>query len=492
MTYILSIDQGTTSSRAIVFNLEGQKQGVHQEAFEQHFPRDGWVEHDPKDIWDTVRRCCEGLLKDLNLSGKDIGAIGLTNQRETTLIWNKHTGQPIYNAIVWQDRRTAEYCSSIASSKIKHMISSKTGLVLDSYFSATKIVWLLENVKGAREQSEKGELLFGTVDSFLIWHLTGGKRHVTDITNAARTLLFNIHTQQWDDDLIALFGIPKLLLPSVLDNAADFGKTEKALFGHEIPITGVAGDQQAATIGQACFKEGMVKSTYGTGCFVVMNTGNKVIHSQVSLLSTVAYRLNGKITYALEGSIFNAGTVVQWLRDKIHLIKNASDTEAICRETPSTKNVYLVPAFTGLGAPYWDSQARGAILGLTRDTSDKEIVRAGLESIAYQTKDLVDAMVTDGAIDLSTLRVDGGMVANDWFLQFLANILQIRIQRPECIETTALGVAYLAALGAGFYASLDEIAHHWKLQKEFLPNIPKNQVDALYKGWKKAVKSVLF
>jgi len=490
MPYILSIDQGTTSSRALVFNLQGQKQGVHQQEFPQYFPQDGWVEHDPNDLWGTTLRCCQTVLKDLKLSGKDIAAVGLTNQRETTLMWNKNTGQPIYNAIVWQDRRTSDYCDKITSQKIRHMIADKTGLVLDSYFSATKIVWLLENIKGAREQAEKGELLFGTVDTFIIWKLTSGKSHVTDITNAARTLLFNIHTQQWDEELLALFDIPKQVLPTVLDNAADFGKVDKQFLGHEIPITGVAGDQQAATIGQACFKAGMVKSTYGTGCFVVMNTGNKVVHSNVSLLATVAYRINGNITYALEGSIFNAGTVVQWLRDKIHLIKNASDTETICRNTPSTKNVYLVPAFTGLGAPYWDSKARGAIVGLTRDSTDAEIVRAGLESIAYQTKDLIDAMVKDGAV-LSTLRVDGGMVANNWFLQFLADMLQISIQRPRCIETTALGAAYLAGLGANLYSSLDEIHHHWQLDQEFSADMSKEQMNLLYQGWQKAVKVVL-
>ncbi len=490
MPYILSIDQGTTSSRALVFNKDGKKQGIHQETFTQYFPRDGWVEHDPQDLWQSVLNCCQVVLKDLKLTGKDIAAIGLTNQRETTLIWNKQTGQPIYNAIVWQDRRTSDYCEQIASQKIKKMIADKTGLVLDPYFSATKIVWLLDHVKGAREQAEKGELLFGTVDTFIIWHLTGGKCHVTDISNAARTLVFNIHTQQWDAELLALFNIPKLLLPIVLDNAADFGKTDQQFFGHEIPITGVAGDQQAALIGQACFQEGMVKSTYGTGCFVVMNTGNKVLHSKVSLLSTIAYRIQGKITYALEGSIFNAGTVVQWLRDKLHLIKNASDTEEICRNTVSTKNVYLVPAFTGLGAPYWNSKARGAIVGLTRDSTDAEIIRAGLESIVYQTKDLMDAMIADGA-NLSALRVDGGMVANNWFLQFLADILQIKIQRPGCIETTALGVAYLAGLGAGIYSNLEEIAHYWQLDQEFSTKISKENVNLLYQGWKKAIKSVL-
>lgn len=491
MRNILSIDQGTTSSRAILFTPEGRLLAEHQLPFKQYFPKDGWVEHDPNAIWQTTKACCEAVLRALNLSAKDITGIAISNQRETTILWDKQTGQPVYPAIVWQDRRTAAYCNAMASQKTKALITDKTGLLLDAYFSASKIAWILEHVEGARHKAEQGQLLFGTVDSYLIWQLTAGKSHVTDASNAARTLLFNIHTQQWDDALLELFNIPKMLLPRVLDNIDDFGKTHKALFGAEIPILCVAGDQQAASIGQACFEAGMAKSTYGTGCFIMMNTGSKVIRSKVSLLSTVLYRLEGKVTYALEGSIFNAGTVIQWFRDKLHLIKDASETEAIAASVSTSNNLYVVPAFTGLGAPYWDPNARGAILGLTRDTTDKEIVRAGLEAVCYQTRDLVEAMRADGAIFSKALRVDGGMVANNWFLQFLADTLQLEIERPICIETTALGVAYLAAIGAGYYSNLDEVSQHWQKEQSFLAKQVKGAADQSYEGWKSAVKRIL-
>jgi len=487
--YILSIDQGTTSSRAILFTPKGQIFAVAQAEFEQHFPKNGWVEHKPEDIWNTVVDVCQRVLSENNVAASQVITIGITNQRETTLVWDKKTGKPVYNAIVWQDRRTAEYCDSINSSETAELINSKTGLLLDPYFSATKIKWILDNVEGAREKADKGELAFGTVDSFLLWHLTSGEVHRTDATNASRTMIFNIHSQEWDDELLTLFNIPKSLLPEVMDSSCEFGLSSPEILGQAIPIQGIAGDQQAALFGQACFDEGMAKSTYGTGCFLMLNTGDKPLVSKHRLLTTVAYRLNGKPTYAIEGSIFMAGATIQWIRDGLKLINNASEAEGIVEGVPFDHGVVLVPAFTGLGAPYWDPNARGAILGLTRDSGIKEIVTAALQSVCYQTKDLQKAMESDG-LRLTKLRVDGGMVANNWVLSFLANILGAEVDRPEIIETTALGVAYLAGLQAGVFSSTEELASMWHCERKFEPSMLPKQRNDLYNHWLAAIKKV--
>ncbi|MFT5295719.1 MAG: glycerol kinase [Colwellia sp.] len=487
--FILSIDQGTTSSRAILFTKQGKIYAVAQEEFEQHFPEDGWVEHNPSDIWKTVLNTCRKVLDESNVQAKEIAAIGVTNQRETTLVWDRNTGETLYNAIVWQDRRTSEYCESIQSPSIETLINDKTGLLLDPYFSATKVRWILENVAGAKEKAEKGELAFGTVDTFLLWHLTNGTVHLTDATNASRTMIFNIHDQQWDKELLELFNIPQSMLPEVMDSSDDFGYTDSSLFGHEIPILGMAGDQQAALFGQACFEEGMAKSTYGTGCFLMLNTGDKALKSKNKLLTTVAYRLNGKTTYAIEGSIFMAGATIQWLRDGLKLINSASETESIAKKMPLDHGVFLVPAFTGLGAPYWDPNARGAILGLTRDSGINEIVTAALQSVCYQSKDLQKAMERDG-LRPTLIRVDGGMVANNWLLSFLSSILGATVDRPEIIETTALGVAYLAGLKAGIFKSTEELANMWHCDERFLPEIDNKQRNTLYGKWLDAVKKV--
>ncbi len=490
VSYILSIDQGTTSTRVIIFDPLGHLITTAQKTMEQSFPKDGWVEHDPQEIWSTTLALCQQALKQAHLKGESIIGIGITNQRETTIVWDKLTGKAIYPAIVWQDRRTADYCQSLKEARYEQQVLSKTGLLIDPYFSATKLRWILDNVPNARTKACKGELLFGTVDSFLLWNLTGGQSHYTDATNAARTMLFNIHEQSWDNDLLALFDIPKALLPTVLDCAAEFGHTLKGMFDCQIPILGIAGDQQSALIGQACFNEGMVKSTYGTGCFMIKNTGTEPVISKNRLLTTIAYRLQGKTTYALEGSIFVAGATVQWLRDGLKLFANTSEAELIAESTPDTRGVYLVPAFTGLGAPYWDPKARGAIFGLTRDTGIQEIVTAGLESVCYQTCDLLLAMQEDSISPLTTLRVDGGMAINNWLMQFLADILNITVERPVTNETTALGVAWLVALQANIYQSLDEIASHWSLQRCFKPAIAEEKRQQLYKGWLKAVERV--
>ncbi len=487
MTALLAIDQGTTSTRAIVFDGAGRKLGAHQIELPQRYPGDGWVEHDAERIWTDTLACVQGALVAADLPASAITALGITNQRETTVVWDRSTGQPIAPAIVWQDRRTAHFCAAHADRS--DWLAAKTGLLLDPYFSATKIAWLLEHVPGARQKAAAGALAFGTIDSWLLWKLSGGTLHATDATNASRTALFNIHTQQWDDELLAFFGVPKSLLPEVRDCAADYGLTDPALLGVGIPIRGIAGDQQAALIGQACFAPGMAKSTYGTGCFVVLNTGTQCVRSANRLLSTVAYRLNGETRYALEGSIFVAGAAVQWLRDAVHLIKSAGETEALARSLPSAQGVYLVPAFTGLGAPYWDPQARGAILGLTRDTGLAHIVRAALESVAYQTRDLLEAMAAD-SLPLTGLRVDGGMVVNDWLMQFLADALQVQVLRHEVPETTALGAAFLAGLGAGVYASLDELTAIWKQQRHFAPAMPQSEASQLYAGWRQAIARV--
>ncbi len=493
--FLLSIDQGTTSSRAVIYTDVGKPIASAQQEFEQHYPNSGWVEHSPGDIWHTVLKVCRQAIEKAAIRPESIAGIGITNQRETTILWHRDTGQPLHNAIVWQDRRTADYCHQLKADGYEALLREKTGLLLDPYFSASKIRWILEKDPALRAEAEAGKVAFGTVDSFLLWRLTGGQVHATDATNASRTALFNIHSQCWDDELLALFDVPKCILPTVLDSSSHYGDTESVLFGAAIPIYGVAGDQQAAAIGQACFEPGMAKSTYGTGCFAIMNTGENFLLSDNRLLSTVAYRLNGKTTYALEGSIFNAGTTIQWCRDKLGLMKSAKESEAIAKSLESNDGVYLVPAFTGLGAPYWDPQARGVLTGITRNTSGAHIVRAALESVCYQTRDLIDAMTKDAAakgIDMSIrLRVDGGMVVNNWFMQFLSNLLNAHVERPVITETTALGAAYLAGLGAGCFADTDEIAEHWQRDSLFEPNDQVKHFDRLYKGWKQSVERAL-
>ncbi|TAK75443.1 MAG: glycerol kinase [Gammaproteobacteria bacterium] len=489
--YLLSIDQGTTNSRAILFDRSGALVSQHEVALQQYFPQDGWVEQDPEEMIANTIICCREAVKKSTISVKQIAAIGISNQRETTIVWDRQTGKPIYPAIVWQDRRTRDFCQQLSQHPIHAYLCEKTGLLLDPYFSATKILWLLENVPHARERAERGELLFGTVDTFLIWKLTNEKVHATDATNASRTLLFNIQTQEWDKHILQTLNIPANLLPTVLDNTAHFGEMDPTILGVSIPIAGVAGDQQAATIGQACFHPGMVKATYGTGCFMLLNTGSTFIQSRNRLISTVAYRLNNQVTYGLEGSIFSAGVTVKWLRDTLKIIETAAETESLAASTPDTGGVYLVPAFTGLGAPYWDAQARGALFGLTRNSNRAHIVRAALESVGYQTRDLLEAMANDYPSRLDKLRVDGGMTANNWLLQFLSDMLQLEVQRPVCIETSALGAAYLAGLQIGMYQSLDEIFKLWKMKSSFSPQMPLEQREQLYKGWKKAIQRTM-
>ena len=486
---ILSIDQGTTSSRAILFETNGRSAFIAQREFRQIFPVSGWVEHDPEEIWSTTLAVCREAIDWSRENARNLAAIGITNQRETTVIWDRESGKPVYNAIVWQDRRTADFCAELKQAGKEMQVRASSGLLLDPYFSATKIRWILENVKGARKLADQGRLAFGTTDCFLIWRLTGGKIHATDATNASRTLLFDIHRQCWDPQLLALFQVPESLLPEVKDSAADYGITDAGITGLAIPIAGVAGDQQAATIGQACFEPGMIKSTYGTGCFAVLNTGSKPVQSNHQLLTTVAYRIRGKVCYALEGSIFVAGAAVQWLRDGIGIIRSAAETEALAAALEDNRGVYLVPAFTGLGAPHWDPHARGAIFGLTRDSGVAELVRATLESVAYQTRDLVQAMAADG-VKLESLRVDGGMVANDWLLQFLSDIIDVPVERPEVIETTALGAAYLAGLQQGIFSSLEDISGHWRRQALFKPDMDAACRQRLLQGWNRAVELV--
>ncbi|WP_293000404.1 glycerol kinase GlpK [Nevskia sp.] len=496
-TALLAIDQGTTSSRAIVFDRVGNKLGVAQRELPQSFPEsadavaaDGGklalVEHDASRIWTDTLACAREAIAKAGLEARDIAAIGITNQRETTVVWDRATGTPIHPAIVWQDRRTAAFCTEHADAALALGLQARTGLLLDPYFSATKIAWILDHVPGARARADAGELAFGTIDCWLLWQLTGGRVHATDASNASRTLLYNLHTADWDDELLAFFRVPRSLLPAVRDSAADYGHTAPELLGAAVPIGALVGDQQAATVGQACFQPGMIKSTYGTGCFVVMNTGTKAVQSQQRLLGTVGYRLGGVTTHALEGSIFVAGAAVQWLRDAVHLIGSAAETEALARTIPDTQGVYLVPAFTGLGAPYWDPRARGAILGLTRDSGIAHIVRAALESVCYQTRDLLDAMARD-AVEVTELRVDGGMAVNDWLMQFLADIVRVTVVRPQTVETTALGAALLAGLTAGVYESLDEIAALWRAEARFVPQMDAARADALYAGWVDAV-----
>ena len=485
-SYILAIDQGTTSSRAIIFDEQAKVVCVAQQEFAQIYPDDGWVEHDLEEIWTSTVSVVKQVLS--NIGDHKVAAIGITNQRETTAVWDRKTGKPIYNAIVWQDRRTSSQCQELKDQGIE--VQTRTGLLLDPYFSSTKLAWILDNVAGARTRAERGELAFGTVDSFLIWRLTQGKTHATDATNASRTNLFNIHDLSWDPELCRLFNVPQAVLPEVKDCAADYGATSREILGKEIPILGVAGDQQAATVGQCCFQPGSIKSTYGTGCFVLINSGDEIIESHNRLLSTVAYQLNGKATYALEGSIFVAGAVIQWLRDGLKIIASASETESLARSREDNAGVYMVPAFTGLGAPHWDPDARGAIFGLTRATTNAELVRAALESVCYQTYDLLSAMADDG-IKPKSLKVDGGMVANDWLMQFLTDILNIPLQRPEVLETTALGAAYLAGMHTGVYGNLEEFSKRPQNDAHFSPDMDDNTRKKLITAWRNAIFKVV-
>jgi glycerol kinase len=487
--YILSIDQGTTSSRAMIFDQESRVIGVGQQEFQQYFPADGWVEHDPEEIWRSVLSVIAEALSEAQLKATDITAIGITNQRETTVIWDRSTGETVYPAIVWQDRRTDAACQALKSAGHEPDVNARTGLLLDPYFSATKVRWILDHIHEGQSRAEAGELCFGTIDSFLLWRLTGGEQHRTDATNAARTLLFNIDSQDWDDTILALLNIPRALLPEVLDSSADFGVTKIPEIAATIPITGIAGDQQAALIGQCCFEPGMMKSTYGTGCFMILNTGNQRVQSNHRLLTTVAFRLNGKVCYGLEGSIFIAGASVQWLRDAMKMVAHASDTEAIARANPDSHGVYVVPAFTGLGAPYWDANARGAVVGLTRDSGISDMVTATLQSVSYQSQDLLAAMASDG-LTPKVVRVDGGMIANDWLAQNLADQLGIDVDRPKVTETTALGAAYLAGLRVGLFASIEALAQNWQLDQRFQRQLSADVAEQRYVGWQAAVARV--
>ncbi len=490
--YILAIDQGTTSSRAILFNDQLEIVTVAQQEFEQFFPQSGWVEHDPEEIWSSTLVTCKKALGQSQIAPENIAAIGITNQRETTILWDKATGKPVHKAIVWQDRRTSEYCAELRKAGHETMVTDKTGLLLDSYFSGTKIRWILDQIPGARERAEAGELLFGTIDTFLLWHLTGGKEHATDATNASRTMLFNIHDNCWDSDLLSLLNIPPSLLPEVKDCSADFGISDPALLGAAIPIGGIAGDQQAALIGQACFEPGMIKSTYGTGCFIVLNTGNQAVRSNNRLLTTIGYRLNNTTTYALEGSIFVAGAAVQWMRDAMELIESASETGKLARQADTNQDVYLVPAFTGLGAPHWDADARGAIYGITRATGPAELSKAALESVCYQTRDLLEAMRGDWKkMGETVLRVDGGMVASNYTMQFLADILNAPVDRPVISETTALGAAYLAGLFTGLFPPPEQFSTSWKRDKRFTPSLDETVRKRKYSGWQDAIRRTL-
>ena len=493
MTYILAIDQGTTSSRAIIFDGAIQVIALAQQEFTQHFPQSGWVEHEVADIWETCIATCREAIAKAGISASEIAAIGITNQRETTLVWDKDTGKPVYNAIVWQDRRTSAMCQALKAEGFEPEVTEKTGLLLDPYFSATKLKWILDEVDGAREKAEAGKLIFGTVDSFLIWKLTGGAAHVTDATNAARTMLYNICDGKWDVEICDRLDIPRAMLPEVRDCAADFGVTQPEFLSAAVPILGVAGDQQAATIGQACFAPGMLKSTYGTGCFALLNTGDTLVRSQSRLLGTIAYQFDGKPTYALEGSIFIAGAVVQWLRDGLGIIDNASQTQPLAEQADPGQELYIVPAFTGLGAPHWDAEARGAVYGLTRNSGPAEFARAALESVGFQTRDLLEAMKGDwqDADDKGILRVDGGMSASDWAMQFLSDIIGAPVDRPKILETTALGAAWLAGMRAGIYPDQAGFAAQWALDRRFEPKMEAATRDRRYAGWQDAVKRTL-
>jgi glycerol kinase len=489
--YILALDQGTTSSRAIVFGNDGKIVSVAQKEFTQIYPKAGWVEHDPMEIWGTQSGVAREAMDKIGIGADDIAAIGITNQRETTVVWERSTGKPIYNAIVWQCRRTAPICDDLKAKGLAEAIRNKTGLVVDAYFSGTKVKWILDNVEGARERAKNGELCFGNIDTWLIWNLTKGKVHVTDYSNASRTMLFNIHELTWDKEILKELDIPESMLPEVKPSSCVYGNTDKELFGAEIPIAGAAGDQQAALFGQACYNPGMAKNTYGTGCFMLMNTGEKAVASSNGLLTTIAWGLDGKVEYALEGSIFIAGASVQWLRDELKLIDNAAASEELAAAVADTNGVYVVPAFVGMGAPYWDMYARGSILGLTRGANRNHIVRATLESIAYQTRDVLEAMQEDSKINLQALKVDGGAVANNFLMQFQADILGVPIYRPEVTETTALGAAYLAGLAVGYWNSKDEIAEKWNVDRVFEPVMDSDSREKKYSGWRKAVDRAL-
>ena len=491
MTHILAIDQGTTSSRAVLFDAKLQVTTIAQEEFTQHFPASGWVEHDPLDIWSSTISTCRTAIDQAGLNAKDVAAIGITNQRETTLVWDRKTGRAVHNAIVWQDRRTSQMCQDLRAKGFEPLVTEQTGLLLDPYFSGTKLAWILDNVDGAREAAERGDLLFGTVDCYLIWKLTSGQVHATDATNAARTLLYDIKRGAWSAEICEILNVPLSMLPEVKDSATEFGAASADLFGREIPILGVAGDQQAATVGQACFSPGMMKSTYGTGCFALLNTGETPVASTNKLLTTIAYQLNGKPTYALEGSIFIAGAVVQWLRDGLGIVQAAQETQPLALKADETQNVIIVPAFTGLGAPYWNADCRGAVFGLTRNTGPAEMARAALESVGFQTRDLMEAMRADWASDSEqTLRVDGGMSASDWTMQFLADIIGAPVDRPNVLETTAMGAAWLAGMCADIYPGLDEFSKGWARDQRFDPVMNDETRERRYTAWKRAVAAV--
>ncbi|MCS0672025.1 glycerol kinase GlpK [Cytobacillus firmus] len=490
--YILSLDQGTTSSRAILFNKKGEIVHTAQKEFTQHFPKPGWVEHNANEIWGSILSVIAGVFSESGIKPEQIAGIGITNQRETTVVWDKETGVPIYNAIVWQSRQTSEICDELKEKGYNDLFREKTGLLIDAYFSGTKVKWILDHVEGAREKAQQGELLFGTIDTWLIWKLSGGKAHVTDYSNASRTLMFNIHELKWDEELLNILEVPKAMLPEVKPSSEVYAKTiDYHFFGKEVPIAGAAGDQQAALFGQACFEKGMAKNTYGTGCFMLMNTGEKAVQSEHGLLTTIAWGLKGKIEYALEGSIFVAGSAIQWLRDGMRMLKDAKDSESYAKKVDSTDGVYVVPAFVGLGTPYWDSDVRGAVFGVTRGTSKEHFIRATLESLAYQTKDVLSAMEADSGIKLKTLRVDGGAVKNNFLMEFQSDILEVPVERPTINETTALGAAYLAGLAVGFWKSQEEIAEQWAIDQSFHPSMEEKVRADLYHGWKKAVKAAI-
>ncbi|PTF74630.1 glycerol kinase [Staphylococcus chromogenes] len=488
--YILSIDQGTTSSRAILFNKEGEIVGVAQREFKQHFPKAGWVEHDANEIWTSVLSVIASVLNENNVKASEIAGIGITNQRETTVVWDKESGRPIYNAIVWQSRQTRAICEQLKKDGHEATFRKKTGLLLDPYFSGTKVKWILDHVDGAREKAEKGEILFGTIDSWLVWKLSGGRTHITDYSNASRTLMYNIHDLKWDDELLEILDVPKAMLPEVKPSSEVYCETiDYHFFGQNVPIAGVAGDQQAALFGQACFEKGDIKNTYGTGGFMLMNTGEEAVASENGLLTTIAYGLDGKVNYALEGSIFVSGSAIQWLRDGLRMINSAPQSEDYAKRVDSTEGVYVVPAFVGLGTPYWDSEARGAIFGLTRGTEKEHFIRATLESLCYQTRDVIEAMAQDSGIEVNGLRVDGGAVKNNFLMQFQADLVNVSVERPKISETTALGAAYLAGIATGFWKNKDEVSNNWKLEKSFEPKMDEKEANKLYKGWQKAVEA---
>ncbi|WP_368297090.1 glycerol kinase GlpK [Cytobacillus firmus] len=490
--YILSLDQGTTSSRAILFNKKGEIVHTAQKEFTQHFPKPGWVEHNANEIWGSILSVIAGVFSESGIKPEQIAGIGITNQRETTVVWDKETGAPIYNAIVWQSRQTSQICDDLKEKGYNGLFREKTGLLIDAYFSGTKVKWILDHVEGAREKAEQGKLLFGTIDTWLIWKLSGGKAHVTDYSNASRTLMFNIYELKWDEELLNILGVPKAMLPEVKPSSEVYAKTiDYHFFGKEVPIAGAAGDQQAALFGQACFEKGMAKNTYGTGCFMLMNTGEKAVQSEHGLLTTIAWGLEGKIEYALEGSIFVAGSAIQWLRDGMRMLKDAKDSERYAKKVDSTDGVYVVPAFVGLGTPYWDSDVRGAVFGVTRGTSKEHFIRATLEALAYQTKDVLSAMEADSGIELKTLRADGGAVKNNFLMEFQSDILDVPVERPVINETTALGAAYLAGLAVGFWKSQEDIAEQWAIDQSYHPSMDDQVRENLYQGWKKAVKAAI-